>query len=225
MKCQIYALGRAGKALALSLKNIQDQPDILFLTVPDDSISSVAEKLASQKNLPKIVAHLSGAHSYEILTALKSKAALAQFHPLAALSGEQPIPIGTLCAISSDQTWAQEELIKLAHAIGLNPVSMNPDKTVQYHAAAVITGNLTLGLVQESIKLMQEAGIDCQTARIGLAKLLQSVAKNLERRDINEALTGPIARKDIKTIQKHLEVLDPETRQVYQMLSKWLGLA
>lgn len=222
MKCQIYALGRAGRALTLSLSKIKKQPDVLFLTVPDDAIAEVAAQLATKPVLPKIIAHLSGAHSYKILNILKDKAALAQFHPLAALNGVKPIPLNTLCAISSSDSWAQEELTQLAQAMGLNPISLNPNKTVQYHAAAVITGNLSLGLVQESIKLMQEAGIDAQTARISLAKLLRSAAENLETKDIKEALTGPIARNDTKTIEKHLEVLEPEVRQTYQTLSKWL---
>lgn len=235
MKCEIYALGRAGRALELSLAHIQNQPDILFLTVPDDVIAGVAQKLTSpqtplhpvergfMKTLPRCVAHLSGAHSYKILNALKGKTALAQFHPLAALTGDKAIPAGTQCAISSDQEWARDALTQLARSMGLIPTTLNPQKATQYHAAAVITGNLSLGLVSKSIELMQEAGIDPQIARVGLAKLLRSAAENLEHKDIPQALTGPIARKDIKIIQKHLEILDPEVKQVYQTLSGWLG--
>lgn len=223
MKCQIYAHGRAGKALALSLAHIKEQPDVLFLTVPDDAIIEVAGQLSKQAIFPKIIAHLSGAYSYQILDILKDKASIAQFHPLAALTGDVPIPIGSLCAISSDTSQTRETLTQLAHLIGLVPVALNPNKTTQYHTAAVLTGNLSLGLIAQSIKLMQEAGIDSHIARIALAKLLRSVATNLETKNIDEALTGPIARKDFKTIQKHLEILEPETKQVYQTLSTWLG--
>ncbi|MEI6790093.1 MAG: Rossmann-like and DUF2520 domain-containing protein [Myxococcaceae bacterium] len=222
MTCEIYALGRAGRALRLSLKT-SPLTDILFLTVPDNQIVSVAQKLATQGKLPAIIAHVSGAYSYQILKPLQGKTALAQFHPLAALTGLEAIPKGSLCAISSDQPWAQQILTDLAQDMGLIPVSLNPDKTTQYHAAAVLTGNLTLGLVRQSISLMKEAGIAPKAARLGLSKLLHSVADNIYQQDILEALTGPVARKDTQTIQKHLEILQPEVKQVYQILSNWLS--
>lgn len=222
MPCQIYALGRAGKSLALSLADINDQPDVLFLSVPDDAIFSIAQKLFEQPSLPPIVAHLSGAYSYELLEPLRHKTAIAQFHPLTALTGEKAIPTGSLCAISSDQDWARQALCELAQKIGLIPVQLDPHKATEYHAAAVLTGNLTFGLVQQSIKLMQQAGIDPVSARLGLAKLLKSAAENLEQHEIHKALTGPVARGDTRTIQKHLKVLTPEVRQVYETLSEWL---
>ncbi|MES2503767.1 MAG: DUF2520 domain-containing protein [Myxococcota bacterium] len=195
--------------------------DILFLSVPDDAIKAVANELSVE--MPAMVVHLSGAHSYKILADLESKTAIAQFHPLAALNGDGPIPAGSLCTISASQAWAEEALKKLALALDLIPVSVNPDKAVHYHAAAVLTGNLSLGLVSKSIDLMLETGIDEASARRGLATLLQSVANNLQRHEIKNALTGPIARGDTKVIQSHLEVLEPELKQVYKTLSHWLG--
>lgn len=243
MNYEIYALGRAGRSLKLSLENPPQPPfvkggsnspplqkggqggfvaDILFLSVPDDKIAEVAQSLPTP--LPRCVAHLSGAYSYELLNCLRGQTAIAQFHPLAALTGNKAIPPGTLCAIASDQPWAFRALTQLALQIGLIPGHIHADKTIQYHAAAVLTGNLSLALVLKSIDLMQEAGIDAHSARCGLATLLRSVADNLEHHDIQEALTGPIARRDFKTIQKHLEVLKPEVKVVYQTLSHWLGL-
>ena len=222
MKCEIYALGRAGKALRLSLERIKKQPDILFLTVPDDQIAQVASKLATQEKLPRIIAHLSGANSYKILEVLENKAAIAQFHPLAALTGLEAIPKNSLCAISAKQPWAEQILLDLAQNIGLIPVSLRPDKATEYHAAAVLTGNLTLGLVLQSLKLMQEAGIDPEKSRLGLSKLLHSVADNIAQQDILKALSGPVARRDFETIQKHLAILSPEVGEIYRTLSSWL---
>lgn len=224
MSCQIYALGRAGRALRFSLQNIPNQPDVLFLSVPDRAIKSVAQKLADADHikLPSIIAHLSGAHSYELLAPLKDKVVLAQFHPLAALNGNGPIPPGSLCAITADHSWAINILSDLAVDMGLKPVALNPNKTTQYHAACVLTGNLSLALVQKSIDLMLQAGIQPNTARESLAQLLHSVASNLEHQEIAQALTGPIARKDFATIESHLKVLEPEVREIYQTLSSWL---
>ena len=222
-KCQIYALGRAGRALALSLADIDEQPDVLFLSVPDSAISDVAQKLSQVSVLPRIVAHLSGAYSYELLSVLKNKAAIAQFHPLAPLTGDKPIPPGSLCAVSADQPSAQEALEKLAHQIGLIHVLVEPDKTALYHAAAVLTGNLSLALVHQSVELMSSIGIDPKLARIGLASLLRSAAENLEHNEVHAALTGPVARGDTKTIERHLEVLPENVKQVYAILTQCLS--
>lgn len=224
MKSGIYALGRAGKSLKYSFEKhaILSPPDILFLTVPDNALSQVALQLSNEPKLPPIIAHLSGAHSYRILEPLQDKAAIAQFHPLAALTGQEAIPPETLCAISSNQPWAEQILVDLAQNIDLIPVKIDPNKTTQYHTAAVLTGNLTLGLVLKSMELMQEAGIHPDKARLGLSRLLQSVAHNLAQQNIPEALTGPMARKDTQTIQKHLDILEPDIKQVYQTLSNLL---
>src|SRR3989338_10498195 len=133
MNYEIYALGRAGKSLQLSIDRHcphwrrpvfnKKTSDLLFLTVPDDQIGSVAQKLAQQDTLPPLIAHVSGVYSHLILEPLQDKTAIAQFHPLAALTGLHPIPEKSLCAISSDQAWAQQILTDLAHNLGLIPVS------------------------------------------------------------------------------------------------------
>ena len=69
---------------------------------------------------------------------------------------------------------------------------------------------------------MQEAGIDRESARLGLAKLLRSASDNLERYQLQDALTGPIARKDTKVIESHLKILEPQLKEIYQTLTSWL---
>ena len=45
-------------------------------------------------------------------------------------------------------------------------------------------------------------------------------AENIVRYGTAQALTGPIERNDTATVQKHLENLPQEYREVYRILSK-----
>ncbi|MBH1988732.1 MAG: DUF2520 domain-containing protein [Myxococcaceae bacterium] len=224
MSCSVYALGQAGSALSLSLKALQKQPDVLFLSVPDHAIEAVAQQLAQdpQFKAPAVIAHLSGSYSWEVLGALKEHAALAQFHPLAALKNSSPIPPNSLCAISSNCPHALHTLQDLARKMQLRPIQLSHGKTIEYHTACTLTGNLTLALVQLSIEKMAEAGVPEPLAREGLASLLHSVASNLESRTLAEALTGPVKRGDQQTIERHLSVLHGTSRQIYEMLTNQL---
>jgi predicted short-subunit dehydrogenase-like oxidoreductase (DUF2520 family) len=266
--CAIYAMGKAGRALFLSLqknnfpvvacfvrypkklrnfsKNLstsstlvyselslfveylkKKQTQILFLAVPDDSIEEVAKSLSHQAFLPPLVLHLSGAFSYDALWPLAKRSSPAQFHPLASLSGQNPIPVGTLNAICAAHPEVEKILFQLSQQIKLVPSLVKNGMQPLYHVAASITGNLPIALLFESIQLMQQAGIDEDLARKGLAKLLRSTAQSIERKSLTKALTGPVARGDIGTVKQHLCTLRNfkkrnQIETIYRLLSNQL---
>lgn len=180
------------------------QTQILFLAVPDDAIEEVAHLLSQQAFLPPLIVHLSGALSYDVLWPIAQRSNPAQFHPLASLSGQKPIPPGTLNAICTPHNSSEKLLFQLSRQIKLIPSLVKNGMQPFYHVAASITGNLPIALIAESIQLMQQAGIDEHLARKGLAKLLRSAAKSIEKKPLATALTGPIARGDVGTVKQHL---------------------
>jgi predicted short-subunit dehydrogenase-like oxidoreductase (DUF2520 family) len=78
---------------------------------------------------------------------------------------------------------------------------------VAYHAAAGLVANGAAALAAGGAALLGRAGVDGATAAAMLGPLLRSVAENVERLGLPEALTGPVRRGDVAGVGKHLETL------------------
>ena len=197
--------------------------ELLFLAVPDDALTSLADTLCTEKWLPPNIIHLSGARGADVLRALTGRAHTAAFHPLAALSAERVIPPGALLAIDAEETGLRRKLTELAEAIGLEPASVQRGQHARYHAGAVISANLSVALLHRGIELLRQAGIPEDQARRGLAHLLGSTAHAAREHPLPQMLTGPVARGDAGTLQRHLAALDDaSTRSLYITLSQML---
>lgn len=195
---------------------------VLFLATPDDALSSIAKRLAKARWLPPVVAHLSGSRGSEALAALKGRTTPAAFHPLAALDGETSIPEGTLLAVDADAAAVARRLSSLAERLALAPARIKRQEHARYHLGAVTSANLAVALLDEGIRHLMAAGVPEQLARVSLARLLESAARGAAARPLPESLTGPIARGDVSTIERHLEKLrsaPPGSDELYRMLS------
>jgi predicted short-subunit dehydrogenase-like oxidoreductase (DUF2520 family) len=196
----------------------------LFLAVPDDVIEELAGQLAARSALPRLVVHMSGARGASALAALRGRARTGTFHPLAALDGSHPIPPRTFVALDGDAA-SVAELAAIARRMKLTPGIVGDAERARYHAGAVIAGNLATALLAHGVKLLVGAGVSPEAARVGLARLLASTAKNAIERPLPRALTGPVARGDEATIARHLALLDsedPALGAVYRALSRTL---
>lgn len=218
---------QATTSLPLFLRHLQSaHAKILFICTKDFAIEPTAHMLENQAWLPKSVVHFSGAQSPRTLENLSSMAQTGVFHPLASLDGSTQIPHHALAAICTDSPSLRKQLTALAKKIHLNPVVIQESEQIIYHAAAVMTANLPIALVDESLQLMKQANIPSKMAQVALAGLLRTVAENLERNSIKHALTGPIARGDSSIVEQHLSALKkiktPYTLAIYRLLSQRL---
>ncbi len=196
--------------------------DILFLTVPDGSITSVWEEIRHLPLAGKIVCHCSGSlpaaileHSTELCTGACS------LHPLYAVSSRdaawqgQRTAVFTLegdaAAVKGMQKWLVPANLQIQL---LNDV----DKTL-YHAAAVFASNLMIGLAQEACDLLEGCGFSPDRALQALRPLLAGNMQRLFDMGPDRALTGPIERNDCQTVAHHLAALHGDSREVYRLLS------
>ena len=85
----------------------------------------------------------------------------------------------------------------------------------------MFAANYSITLLAESIALAGQAGLDPETARLGMTTLLAGAVNNLRDLEPADAITGPASRGDQGTIQRHLDALkhDPELQRLYQLLA------
>jgi predicted short-subunit dehydrogenase-like oxidoreductase (DUF2520 family) len=79
---------------------------------------------------------------------------------------------------------------------------------VLYHAAAVFACNYLVTLMKMATDLWQTFGVSTPEATRALLPLLRGTLNNLENIGLPNCLTGPIARGDLGTINRHLEALE-----------------
>ena len=127
---------------------------------------------------------------------------------------------GTPCAVAGSSEAALAYAKALAETLGMRPFEVPEENRAAYHAAASIASNLLVALEESAAELLKAAGVD--DARELLAPLVLRTAANWAERG-PEALTGPIARGDHETIERHraaLAELAPELLPMYEALAE-----
>jgi len=170
--------------------------------------------------------HCSGAHSVDILESAKRLGvAVGSFHPLQTFADVdqaiQNLP-GSTFALEAEEPLltTQKELTRLLNG---NWVVLKPGDKVLYHAAAVFACNYLVTLVKLALDLWQNFGVSPKEATRALLPLLEGTINNIDNIGLPDCLTGPVARGDSGTMERHLRAL--ETRSPTLLTTyKELGL-
>ncbi|QBS12488.1 DUF2520 domain-containing protein [Legionella geestiana] len=219
------AADRIGAGKAFAEIHALPPADISFITTPDSAISDAASMLAESPNLkPKsIVLHCSGVENSDLLAALKARDCfVASVHPMRSFANPEQSALqfaGTFAAIEGDAP-ALECLEPLFSAIGARSCRIAREGKAFYHAAGVFASNYVVTLAEHAKACLNAAGIDDTLAMAMLTNILGSTVANLEASSSPEcALTGPINRGDIATLEKHLKTLgDSKDARLYAEL-------
>ncbi|HEV2013069.1 MAG TPA: Rossmann-like and DUF2520 domain-containing protein [Candidatus Dormibacteraeota bacterium] len=204
-----------------------DLADLTMLAVPDDVILPLATDMVDSlcSAAGKAAVHLSGAQDRSALRPLAQQASLRTgvFHPLQTFRrGPEAVQnvAGTYFGVEADAP-LRDQLMQLARDLRGHPFDLTGVDRALYHAAAVFAANYPVTLLAEAIALAAQAGLAAETARHGMTTLLAGAVNNLRDLAPAEAITGPAARGDQGTIERHLEALknDPELQRLYQLLA------
>lgn len=222
------ALALAVDALPMTdPRDVVSTADLIFLTVPDDSIVSVGQLLASVDCIEKSVVHTSGVYGAEALAALAAYGVrVGSLHPAYPFAGIDEaiagLPGATFAVEAQDRrlrSWLEE----LALALNGRLLHVKPGGKALYHAALVIASNYSVVLYAAAQRLLADAGAEPEAARQTLDVLMAGTVDNLRSKGIPDALTGPLVRADIGTLRAHLVALrgvDNELARTYTQLAR-----
>lgn len=199
----------------------------VFIAVPDDAIARTAEGLARARGswAGRIVVHTSGLLPAAVLAPLARRGAgVASLHPAQSFPQK-----GMPAAAFEGITWGLEGdavAIEAAEAVvrdlhGNILLLAARDKAL-YHAACALASNALAALEWTAVGLFGRAGIAPDAAAEALLPLAQGTLQNVKSLGLEQALTGPILRGDLATVEAHLEALsaDPGAREIYTALGK-----
>jgi predicted short-subunit dehydrogenase-like oxidoreductase (DUF2520 family) len=193
---------------------------IVLLCVPDAAIAEACEALAPAIPPHAFVGHVSGATTLAALEAARERGAHAfSLHPLQTIPDAGAELTGAPCAVAGSSAAALDLAQRLAERLGMRPFEVPERDRVAYHAAAAIASNLLVALEESAAELLDRAGVD--DARELLAPLVLRTAANWAERG-PAALTGPIARGDQATVDRHVAAIRevaPELLATYEALA------
>jgi predicted short-subunit dehydrogenase-like oxidoreductase (DUF2520 family) len=207
----VIGRGRVGSAVAARLENrgvaLREDGELVLLCVPDSSIAAVAGGLSPGP----WVAHVSGATP---LTALDPHTCRFGIHPLQTFTrarGAEQLD-GAWAAVVAENDDARTRGRWLAGTLGLRPFDLDDDARPLYHAGAAIASNYLVTLHDAASRLLRAA----EAPPEALVPLMSRTIEN------GFELTGPIARGDHATIERHLEAIReaaPDLEPMYQSLA------
>lgn len=205
----------------------QPGPEItaVFLTVPDDVLHEVAMALAGQGPAPGEIPalHVSGAVSTDILAPLHRQGYVPGcFHPLQAVadsrSGAERLK-DCYWAVSGGPA-VQAAARRLLTPLGGRRLAVPATQRPRYHAAAVLVSNYLPVLVSAGADLLAQAGVGADEAVQALVPLGKGTLDNVAELGPRLALTGPIVRGDLETVDLHLRTLEGRERDLYVTLGR-----
>ncbi len=193
---------------------INKNADIYIIAVSDDAIDDVTADL----KLPgKIVVHTAASVPKEVLKNVTTHYGV--FYPLQSLRKEmKSLPDTPIFYDGSDEL-TKRKLESLAKSILREKVTEAGDEVrLKLHIAAVVVSNFTNHLYALAEAFCRKEGLDFKQ----LLPLIEETALRIKDVSPHEAQTGPAARHDKETIQKHLELLKdhPQLKNIYLLLSE-----
>lgn len=226
---RVVGAGRAGGALALALGAVgwavadhlgrgddltgaATGTDLLVIATPDGAIAEVAAAVAPG---PAVVAHLAGSLGLDVLAPHERRAGI---HPLVSLPsaevGARRLREGGWFAVAGDPLAG-----RVVAALGGRAVTVADADRAAYHAAACIASNHLVALMGQVARVGGDVGVPLEA----YLELATATLANVASLGPAAALTGPAARGDDATLDRHRAALDPSERAAYDALAEAAG--
>lgn len=206
-----------------TLDEIVSASDALFLTVSDSAIGDVWDQLKQLELTDKIICHTSGALSSDIFSGIAEKGAFGySIHPLFAVHSrlDSYKEISQAFITMEGHEKYLDDFRRMFEKMGHKVAVIDKSNKTKYHAAAVFSSNLVVGLFAHAQEMLTECGFSDADATKALGPIFQNNCENILKAGVVSALTGPVERSDISTLEKHLSILDPHEKEIYLSLSE-----
>lgn len=229
---RVFLHGRQAKNLPVALEHTWggtppwiSAVDVIFLAVPDEAIHGVAGDLQASKHVEAhhAVLHLSGVLDRNALAALDpTGASLGSFHPVRSLHDPLSAPEqlkGSVALVEGDER-AVRSAVELARSLGLHPLRVPPEQKAIYQAAEVLLSSFVVVLAGEAERLVRSTGASPRETWQALSPVLAGTMETLRTRGTAQSLGGPILRGERWAVERHLEVLPAESKELYRALTR-----
>lgn len=190
--------------------------DIYIIALTDEALLD----FCNQYHLPdKIVLHTAGAISIKVLEKVSNTYGV--LYPLQSLRKEIQIPQEIPFLIDGSNDSVFEQISTLAETVSKHIHRASDEERIKIHLAAVMANNFGNYLLTQVEQYCMEEHLNFSL----LKPLIFETANRINYFSPSEVQTGPAIRKDEKTIQKHLALLEghQELSVLYKFFTDKIG--
>ena len=229
----IIGAGKLGRTLSILLSNRSithtlhrrdfpsDLSGFIYCCVPEDMIGVVANQL--QLDRQSILVHASGSMGLDVLHPHTRH--IGCLHPIQSFPGpETSIPTvipATFQCHPEDHAYLWPIIQWFANLVGFELYHYTGSR-LNYHTAAVISGNFATILLHQAASLLVKEGLSLEDACRLLQPLATTSIANAHKGSLSDVLTGPIAREQQTLLQVQAQNLsfDPDLQELYNLMVK-----
>ena len=190
---------------------------LVLVATPDRAIEQVLLTAEPAIEPGALVVHIAGSRGLDVFAPLLERRTglrVGAMHPLqsfpSATVGLERL-VGAWAAVAGDPAVAD-----IARSLGLRPFELADADRGRYHAAAVVASNHLVALLGQ----VERLAATCSVPFEAFAPLVHASVQNAFALGPADALTGPVARGDLATVEQHLRDLDPGERDAYRTLAR-----
>jgi len=222
-----------GKAIALKDRRLAGA-GVILMTTSDAAVGPVARALAGfgKDWSGQVVLHTCGSLAASILDPFKKRGAVVgSLHPYQTIpspsAGVRNLP-GCFWAVEGDRR-AVAVARRWVKALGGKSFAIAPEAKALYHLSAFLVCPTVVTLMDCSERLLREAGVPKNIIRTMIGIFVSETVRNFAEFGGRRSLTGPAARGDWATLQRHIVELQrfaPEVIPAYvEMVHLMLDVA
>ncbi|GAA0870929.1 DUF2520 domain-containing protein [Gangjinia marincola] len=187
------------------------EADLYLIAVSDEAVISVSDRIPGEG---KLIAHTSGTVTMHAMNKLHHRGV---FYPLQTFTKGVSLDFETIpLCLEAENEENYILMDKIAQSISSHVIPLKADKRRHLHMAAVFANNFTNQLYRMAHEICEEHRLEFDLLR----PLILETAQKVQRTSPFVAQTGPAKRGDVKTIEKHLELLSTkEQKEIYTLLT------
>ena len=189
--------------------------DVFMVAVADDAIASIASDIILPEKA--IIAHTSGTRSIMDLEACTNPKGI--FYPLQTFTKSKKVDWSTIpICIEATDVATDVTLTKLAESLSKFVYFLDAAQRKKLHLSAVFASNFSNHLLRIAKELLSSQDVPFEILK---PLIIETIDKAIINGPENSQ-TGPAIRKDMQTIQNHLDELslEPQKQEIYRLMTK-----
>lgn len=199
-----------GCALVPDGTAVAQAADVVFITTPDDAIEPTCSEI--RWRVEKAAVHCSGSLPVSVLSAAADAGALVGgLHPIQTFAGREGGAeklAGTWFGVEADDPALRRTLEEMVATLGGQAIALRGEDKPLYHLGAVLACNYMVTLASMATEAWGTFGVAPEATLAALQSLMRGTLDNLAAVGLPDALTGPIARGDVGTVESHLAAME-----------------
>lgn len=198
-----------------SLDFSDSEAEVFIICISDDAIEEVAQEIALPENA--ILVHTSGSQSISKLGYAATEL-IGVFYPLQTFTKSQRVSFEDIpILIEAEDKHTTKALKILGKSISNKVLSVSTKDRIAIHVAAVFACNFSNQLFAISNKILKKQGFDFELIK---PLITETINKSLDLGP-EKSQTGPAARGDMETLDKHMKFLKGNKhRNVYKLMTE-----